>query len=183
MRKLCLPKGKKRNVLTLTLCVGLAVLLLAENLLLPALLAKGAIYPDLTREGLYRLTDGFLAEAEKIEEVKRLRSAVTDQVAHIKRIDADLGALCESFERLKTSRAREIKDAARYSNAYNKNAYFAAHNNLACKQTLPEAEYQEALAAIITPMQPSPYLRSHLFSPQSRNTYPVYCFKLPLITP
>lgn len=94
-------------------------------------------------------------QAEKIEEVKRLRSAVTDQVAHIKRIDADLGALCESFERLKTSRAREIKDAARYSNAYNKNAYFAAHNNLACKQTLPEAEYQEALAAIITPMQPS----------------------------
>lgn len=68
MKKLCLPKGKKRNALTFALCVGLAVLLLALNLLLPLLLAKGAVYPDLTREGLYSLTDGFLAEVEKVEE-------------------------------------------------------------------------------------------------------------------
>ena len=68
MKKLCLPKGKKRNALTLALCVGLAVLLLALNLLLPVLLGNGAIYPDLTREGLYTLTDGFLAEVEKVEE-------------------------------------------------------------------------------------------------------------------
>ena len=68
MKKLCLPKGRKRNALTLALCVGLAVLLLAVNLLLPLLLSRGAVYPDLTREGLYTLTDGFLAEVDKVEE-------------------------------------------------------------------------------------------------------------------
>ena len=68
MKKLCLPKGKKRNALTLALCVGLAILLLAVNLLLPFLLQEGAVYADLTREGLYSLTDGFLSEVAEIEE-------------------------------------------------------------------------------------------------------------------
>lgn len=94
-------------------------------------------------------------QAEKIEEIKHLRSEVSDQEAKIKRIDADLSSLHDSFERLKTSRAREIKDAARYSNAYNKNTYYAAHNGLSCKRKLAEEEYQEALIAISTPMQPS----------------------------
>lgn len=68
MKKLCLPKGKKRNAVTLALCVGLAVLLLAVNLLLPFLLQEGAVYADLTREGLYSLTDAFVAEVADIEE-------------------------------------------------------------------------------------------------------------------
>lgn len=68
MKKLCLPKGKKRNALTLSLCVGLALLLLAVNLLLPFLLQEGAVYADLTREGLYSLTDAFVEEVAEIEE-------------------------------------------------------------------------------------------------------------------
>lgn len=68
MKKLCLPKGKRRNTLTLALCVGLAILLLAVNLLLPFLLQERAIYADLTREGLYSLTDTFVSEVADIEE-------------------------------------------------------------------------------------------------------------------
>ncbi len=68
MKKLCLPRGKKRNLLTLLLCVGLAVLLLALNLFLPYVLGEAAVYVDLTREGLYTLTDAFVKEVADIKQ-------------------------------------------------------------------------------------------------------------------
>ena len=53
MKKLALPKGRKRNTVTLLLCVLLAVLLLAINLLLPYWQRKNNTYIDITPERLY----------------------------------------------------------------------------------------------------------------------------------
>ena len=62
MNKLRLPKGRKRNTVTLLLVLSLAAVLLALNLLFPFALRRGGVYPDLTPEGLYTLTDAMKRE-------------------------------------------------------------------------------------------------------------------------
>ena len=59
-------------------------------------------------------------QAEKLSEAKRLRAAAVQQDAVVKKVAAEHTELLREFDRLKTAKARTIKDAANYSNAYNK---------------------------------------------------------------
>ena len=67
MKKLCLPKGRKRNTATLLLVCFLAALLLALNLLLPYALRRANVYIDITSEGLYTLSDAMKSEIEDLD--------------------------------------------------------------------------------------------------------------------
>ncbi len=62
LKKLCLPKGQKRNTVTLLIVLSLAVLLVALNLLLPYALRRASVYPDISPEGMYTLSDAMKRE-------------------------------------------------------------------------------------------------------------------------
>jgi wobble nucleotide-excising tRNase len=87
-------------------------------------------------------------QAKKLAEAKRLRATATQQEAVVKKAAAEHADLLREFDRLKTTKARTIKDAANYSNAYNKNKYYEAHRALSKKTTLTDELYQKATAAI-----------------------------------
>lgn len=87
-------------------------------------------------------------QAEKLAEAKRLRAAAVQQEAVVKKLAAEHAELLREFDRLKTAKARTIKDAANYSNAYNKNKYYEAHRVLSKKTILTDELYQKATAAI-----------------------------------
>ena len=91
-------------------------------------------------------------QAAKIGDVKQMRSDAKAQEAKVKRIETELEALVQEFERFKTARARDIKESAIYTNAYNKNKFYEAYQKLASKKELSDSDYQSALAAIRTPM-------------------------------
>lgn len=87
-------------------------------------------------------------QAEKLAEAKRLRAAAAQQEAVVKKVTTEHTELLRDFDRLKTTKARVIKETANYSNAYNKNRYYEAHQALAEKVILTEETYQKAIAAI-----------------------------------
>lgn len=87
-------------------------------------------------------------QAEKLAEAKRLRAAAVQQEAVVKKAADEHTELLREFDRLKTAKARAIKDAANYSNAYNKNKYYEAHRALSKKMILTDEVYQKATAAI-----------------------------------
>lgn len=67
MKKLCLPKGRHRNTVTLLIVSLLAALLLVGNLLLPYALRRENVYIDITPEGLYTLTDAMKKEVAELD--------------------------------------------------------------------------------------------------------------------
>lgn len=99
-------------------------------------------------------------QAEKLEEAKKLRTLAVRQDAALKQLSGELTTLLQDFDRLKTAKARTIKDSARYSSAYNKNSYYAAHQALTEKKILPDEEYQKAMTAIRS--QPLPALQCNI---------------------
>ncbi len=94
-------------------------------------------------------------QAEKISDVKRMRTEIKEQEAKVKRIASEIETLTQEFDRYKTSKARDIKESAMYSNAYNKNKYYESYQKLTQKKELPENDYQAALVAVRTQMMPS----------------------------
>lgn len=87
-------------------------------------------------------------QAEKLAEAKRLRDLASNQEALVNQTSSDYNNLIREFEQMKTAKAKTIKDTANYSNAYNKNRYYEAHQALSKKITLSKDEYQSAVAAI-----------------------------------
>lgn len=67
MKKLCLPKGRRRNTVTLLLALLLALLLLAGNLFLPYAFRRAGVYIDITPEGLYTVTDAMKKEVAELD--------------------------------------------------------------------------------------------------------------------
>lgn len=67
MKKLCLPKGRRRNTVTLLLVTALAAVLLVGNLLLPYALRRANVYIDITSEGLYTVTEAMEKEIAELE--------------------------------------------------------------------------------------------------------------------
>lgn len=93
-------------------------------------------------------------QMKKIDEVKRLKTEVKIQEAQVKKLEGELEKLQRAFEQLKTEKAKIIKDAAKYTNAYNKHRFYSAYQALTTRQTLSEAEYQKALTAIRAEQRP-----------------------------
>lgn len=87
-------------------------------------------------------------QKEQIEEVKKLKQQEKDERAVINDLDSKYTSALEAFDRLKTSKAKAIKDAAKYSAAYNKRKFYDAYKNLTEKHILSDAEYQKLLASI-----------------------------------
>ena len=87
-------------------------------------------------------------QAEKLAEAKQLRTQATGQEAIAKKASAEYTALLGEFDRLKIARARAIKEAANYTNSYNKNRYYEAHRSLSEPAVLSNAEYQRMVSAI-----------------------------------
>ena len=83
-----------------------------------------------------------------------MRVEAKTQEAKFKRLETELEALLQEFERFKTARARDIKESAIYTNAYNKNKFYEAFQRLAHKKELSDSEYQAALAAVRAQMMP-----------------------------
>ena len=63
-------------------------------------------------------------QSEKISEVKRMRVEAKELDAKVKRTTSEHETLKQNFEHFKTAKARDIKEAAIYSNAYNKNKFY-----------------------------------------------------------
>lgn len=87
-------------------------------------------------------------QADKLAEAKLLRVQAEQQEASVKKVSGEHATLLQEIDRLKTAKARAIKEAANYSNSYNKNRYYAAHQALTAKKILPSAEYQKTMEAI-----------------------------------
>ena len=93
-------------------------------------------------------------QTDKLTEIKRLRNLAEQQAATVKRVSDEHSALVHELDSLKTANAKNIKSAANYTNAYNKNRYYNAHQALSSKKILSETEYQKALTAIRTEPRP-----------------------------
>ena len=63
-------------------------------------------------------------QIEKVNEVKRLRSTLGELKDKAQKAEIELRDLEKEFDRIKTAKAKIIKDAAQYSNSYNKNKYY-----------------------------------------------------------
>lgn len=94
-------------------------------------------------------------QAAKIGDVKQMRTEAKTQEAKVKRIEAELETLTQDFEKFKTARARDIKENAIYTNAYNKNKFYDAYQKLTDKKELSDSDYQAALSAVRAQMMPS----------------------------
>ena len=95
------------------------------------------------------------AQIEKIEEIKKLRSDAQHQKETVKKLEGELAQREEAFDKAKIVHAKNIKDAARYSSAYNKNKFYAEYRALTIKKILPDDEYQKALTAIRAEPRPT----------------------------
>ena len=87
-------------------------------------------------------------QVEKLAEAKKLRALASQQDALVKKASSDYNDLLREFDRLKTAKAKTIKDTVNHSNAYNKNRYYEAHQALSKKVTLSKEEYQKAASAL-----------------------------------
>lgn len=94
-------------------------------------------------------------QIKKIEEIKKLRSDAQHQKETVKKLEGELAQREEAFDKAKIVYAKNIKDAARYSSAYNKNKFYAEYRALTIKKILPDDEYQKALTAIRAEPRPT----------------------------
>lgn len=94
-------------------------------------------------------------QKEKIDAVKDLKSKEKEQSAKLKALENELLMKRQDFEQLKTDKAKIIKDAAQYTNAYNKNKFFSAIKALTARQLLSDDDYQKALASIRAEQRPT----------------------------
>lgn len=94
-------------------------------------------------------------QIKKIEEIKKLRSDAQHQKETVKKLEGELAQREEAFDKAKIVHAKNIKDAARYSSAYNKNKFYAEYRALTIKKILPDDEYQKALTAIRAEPRPT----------------------------
>ena len=93
-------------------------------------------------------------QIEKVNEAKQLRSTLGEKRDKAKKAQTALSDLNKEFDRLKIAKAKIIKDAAQYSNSYNKNKYYSAHQGLRENMLLTDTDYQAALSAIRAERRP-----------------------------
>lgn len=94
-------------------------------------------------------------QIEKIEEIKKLREDARRQKETVKKLEGELAQREDAFDKAKIVHAKSIKDAARYSSAYNKNKFYAEYRALTIRKILPDDEYQKALTAIRAEPRPT----------------------------
>lgn len=87
-------------------------------------------------------------QADKIVKIKQLQATLEQHIATFKILSEGYKTLLDDFDHFKSAKAKAIKEAACYTNAYNKNTYCTNHKNLPSKNILSEAEYQTALTAV-----------------------------------
>lgn len=105
-------------------------------------------------------------QIEKVEEIKKLREDVRHQKETVKKLEGELAKTEEEFDKAKITCAKAIKDAARYSNAYNKNKFYNEYCSLSTKKLLTDDEYQNALTAIRAEQRPSiPLFKNNFIQP------------------
>lgn len=59
-------------------------------------------------------------QADKLAEAKKLRTFAVQQSAAVKKLSSEHTSLLQEVDRFKTTKAKTIKDAANYTNAFNK---------------------------------------------------------------
>lgn len=119
-------------------------------------------------------------QKEIIDELHALKKQERDQIANLKKQKGDLNIQKQSFEQLKTSKAKQIKNAANYSQAYNKNAFYSAYKQLDKVMLLSDNEYQNALSAIHAEKRNTiPVLATSFIQPTVKD----YIYKILLETP
>lgn len=116
---------------------------------------QGYIQENISVDNVKHIFSVGKEQTEKINEVKHLRSVSVEQAAKVKRVFDEYTVLLQEFDRLKTAKAKSIKDAANYSNSYNKNKYYAAQQSLTVKKVLTSEEYQKTLAAVRAEPRPA----------------------------
>lgn len=105
-------------------------------------------------------------QIEKIEEIKKLREDARRQKETVKKLEGELAQREEAFDKAKIVHAKNIKDAARYSSAYNKNKFYAEYRALSIRKILPDDEYQKALTAIRAEPRPTiPLFKNSFIQP------------------
>ena len=108
-------------------------------------------------------------QIEKIDEIKKLRENARHQKETVKRIEGELAQIEEAFDKTKIACAKAIKDAARYSNAYNKNRFYSEYRTLSVRKLLPDDEYQKALTAVrAEPRASIPLFKNSFIQPSDK---------------
>lgn len=97
-------------------------------------------------------------QKDRIGEIQNLREKLIVQETTIKEMKQTLESEQQSFEKFKVENAKAIKDAAVYTNAYNKNKFYQAYQHLERRSILPDDEYQKMLAAVRA--EPRPIITS-----------------------
>ena len=109
-------------------------------------------------------------QKEMIDEVKRLKDDLKQQKVTLELLKRELAGQKESFEQLKSAKAKIIKDAAQYTGAYNKNKFYSAWEALTVRQLLSDDEYQKAIAAIRAEKRPPiTFLRNNFIQASVRD--------------
>lgn len=93
-------------------------------------------------------------QKEKIDVVKQLKSELNEQQVRVNKLKIELKEQIAEFEQFKSEKAKIIKNAAKYTNAYNKKKFYFAYQELTRRYILPDYEYQKALAAIRAEKRP-----------------------------
>lgn len=86
----------------------------------------------------------------KIEEIKKMQQELKLGRTALEKQKSDLAKFQTEFDQLKSAKAKIIKDAANYSNSYNKNRFFEAYAARLPQGVLSEEAYQLALSEIRT---------------------------------
>lgn len=87
-------------------------------------------------------------QRDKIDELHALKAEEQIQVASIKKKTGELQSTKQSFEQRKTEIAKQIRTAANYTQAYNKNAFYAAFKKIKSPARLSDTEYQSELSSV-----------------------------------
>jgi len=87
-------------------------------------------------------------QKDRIDDLKTLKAKEKAEGAIVESLKAELSSLKVAFEQLKSSKASQIKGAASYSAAYNRNRFFSAYQALSTPTVLDAKEYQEVSNAI-----------------------------------
>ncbi len=89
-----------------------------------------------------------VGQQSRIDELKALKERQRNSEAARKTLDSELVTLKTTLEHQKTDKASQIKNAANYTNAYNKNVFYKAYQTLKSPSLLSNEDYQKALSEI-----------------------------------
>ena len=112
------------------------------------------IQENISRANIRHIFNVGKEQTKKVAQLQQLQAEAETQSGVVKQCADERDRLSRDCDRFKSDKAREIKNAACYKKAYDKNRYYAAHQALTAPKILSESEYLATTAAIRTEPRP-----------------------------